>query len=170
MKCNQTIYEIKIGDENYKSTCLYVSEKGYMKYCPFLLRDYLTKKSLLKKNFKYEIINVDYECKKNEDYITEGELIDEMVENNLGIDYSLCSHIDNIKNNGYVELVIENEKRKLKPTQIGKRIINILEKEKQEFIKPEIRKEAEKLLLTLAEGKESYEYILTKIFDLYDLL
>ena len=75
--------------------------------------------------------------------------------NNLGINYSLCSHIDNIKNNGYVELVIENEKRKLKPTQIGKRIINILEKEKQEFIKPEIRKEAEKLLLTLAFKADS---------------
>ena len=42
-------------------------------------------------------------------------------------------------------------------------------KDKKELVKPEVKNEVEKILKLLKEGKESYENLLNKIFDLYKI-
>ena len=115
-------------------------------------------------NNNYEILNVGFEEKKFEDYITEAELVEEMEKNHIGTDASMSVHIENIVRRGYVSV---DEERKLKPTKLGIALIEALEEAEPEIILPQNRAKIEAFVKELADGKNNYENVMKIAIDFY---
>ena len=109
-------------------------------------------------------MNVSFEEKKINDYITEAELIEEMEKNHIGTDASISVHIANIEKRGYVKV---DDKRRLIPTKLGKALIEALESVEKNIVLPENRAKIEEFVAELAEGKKSYEEVLDYALKFY---
>lgn len=172
MNIKEKLYEFEIKEKKYKSRCNYIDpdENSFIKYYnPYLMKEYLNKDEILKEKNKYEIKEVNYEFQEKENYISEDELIDDIIKYNMNIDEYLFESIDNLIKSKLLEKIKENYKIKLKPTNKGKKLIEKIMKDKKELVLPEVKKEIEKILRLLTEGKESYENFLNKVFDLYKI-
>ena len=171
MNIIEQLYEFEIKEKKYKSRCNYIdlNENSFIKYYKsYLTKEYLNEDEKLEK-IKYEIIEINYELHEKENYISEGEIIDDIVKHDLSINEYLFESIDELIKNKFLEKIKENYKIKLKHTSKGKRLIEKMMKEKKELVMPEVKKEVEKILKLLNEGKERYENILNEVFDLYKI-
>ena len=157
-------YELNINNEIYYSSCSIIKELGFSKYLPYEQRSFINENEILKENITYNITNIGYEERKIEDYITEAELIEEMEKNHIGTDASMSVHIENIVRRGYVKV---DDERKLKPTKLGKALIEALESVEPEIILPENRARIEAFVKELADGKNNYENVLNNALDFY---
>ena len=99
-----------------------------------------------------------------DDYITEAELIEEMEKNKIGTDASMSVHIENIVKRGYVEVT---EDRRLKPTNLGRALIEGLEEVEPELVLPKNRAIIEDFVSQLAEGKKTYKEVLEHAINFY---
>ena len=87
-----------------------------------------------------------------------------MEKNHIGTDASMSVHIENIVRRGYVKV---DDERKLKPTKLGKALIEALESVEPEIILPENRARIEAFVKELADGKNNYENVLNNALDFY---
>ena len=164
LKYDKINYEIQIGNNTYYAESSFIDDLGFLKFLPFKNRNFIDSKNKIKESGEYKIINVSYEERKINDYITEAELIEEMERNNIGTDASMSVHIDNIEKRGYVRV---DNKRRLIPTKLGKALIEALESVEKEIVLPENRARIEEFVGQLAEGKKNYEEVLNYALDFY---
>ena len=159
-------YEFEIGDNTFPATVRIVrNDVNCLDFQPYSQKDYIYQSDELKKDVKYKIINVGYEEKKRDNYITESELIEEMEKNHIGTDASIPQHIENIVKRGYVKV---NEKdRTLIPTKLGKALIEALESVDKELVLPQNRVKIEEYVKKVSLGENNYEEILNDALKFY---
>ena len=119
-------YKFEIDNKIYKSTCSIIEKEGFYKYFQSQEKNFIDENQILDKNEYYQILEVNYEEYKKDDYLTEAELIEEMEKNHIGTDASMSIHIENIVKRGYVQ--VDKENRRLIPTNLGRALIEALEK------------------------------------------
>ena len=164
LKYEKINYQFQIGDNLYNAESSFIDELGFLKFLPFKNKNFIDSKNKLKENNEYKIMNVSFEEKKINDYITEAELIEEMEKNHIGTDASMSVHIDNIEKRGYVKV---DNKRRLIPTKLGKALIEALESVEKDIVLPENRAKIEEFVAELADGKKSYEEVLNYALKFY---
>ena len=157
-------YNFKIGNNTYNADCSFIDDLGFLKFLPFQNKNFIDHKNKLLLNKEYKIVNVSFEEKKVNDYITEAELIEEMEKNHIGTDASMSVHIANIEKRGYVKV---DDKRRLIPTKLGKALIEALESVEKSIVLPENRAKIEEFVAELAEGKKNYEEVLDYALKFY---
>ena len=138
---------------------------GFLKFLSFQKKEFISDNEVLQKNKKYIISDISYEERKIENYITEAELIEEMEKNHIGTDASMSVHIANIVKRGYVR--VDNNKRRLIPTKLGKALIEALESVEPDIVSPKNRAKIEEFVSLLSEGKKEYEEVLDYALDFY---
>ena len=164
LKYEKINYQFQIGDNLYNAESSFIDELGFLKFLPFKNKNFIDSKNKLKENNEYKIMNVSFEEKKINDYITEAELIEEMEKNHIGTDASMSVHIDNIEKRGYVKV---DNKRRLIPTKLGKALIEALESVEKDIVLPENRAKIEEFVAELADGKKNYEEVLDYALKFY---
>ena len=137
---------------------------GFLKFLPSQKKEFVNEEDILEKDIEYEIIDINYEKRKIETYITEAELIEEMEKNHIGTDASMSVHIENIERRGYVRV---DEKRRLIPTKLGKALIEALEAVEPDIVLPKNRAKIEEFVSLLAEGKKNYKEVLDYALAFY---
>ena len=157
-------YKLNINNEIHNSTCSIIKQMGFSKFLPYEQKLFLKENELLKTDTTYEIINIGYDEKNIEDYLTEAELIEEMEKNHIGTDASMSTHIENIVRRGYVTV---DEERKLKPTKLGIALIEALEAVEPEIVLPKNRARIEAFVKELSDGKNNYENVLNIALEFY---
>ena len=158
-------YEFEAGDEVYDSSCSVIKKMGFLKFLSFQKKEFISDNEVLQKNKKYFISDINYEKRKIENYITEAELIEEMEKNHIGTDASMSVHIANIVKRGYVR--VDNNKRRLIPTKLGKALIEALEAVEPDIVLPKNRAKIEEFVSLLSEGKKDYKEVLDYALDFY---
>ena len=154
-------YEFEVDKESFESSCSVINKLGFLKFLPFQQKEFINDEDILKKDIGYDIIDINYEQKKIESYITEAELIEEMEKNHIGTDASMSVHIENIVKRGYVRV---DEKRRIIPTELGKALIEALETVEPDIVLPKNRAKIEEFVSLLAEGKKEYEEVLDYVW------
>jgi DNA topoisomerase-3 len=157
-------YEFYIGNKTYKSTCSYITKKGFLNFFDSQDKKFLNKKTILERDIAYKIVDARYEENKKDNYITEAELIEEMEKNHIGTDASMSVHIANIVNRGYVKV---DNNRRLIPTKLGKALIEALEAVEPDIVLPKNRATIEAFVSDLANGKKTYEEVLNYSLKFY---
>ena len=157
-------YEFNINNEDYKLSCSIIEKEGFLKFFDFQHKDFLDSNKILEKNKIYPILDISYEEKKKDRYLSEAELIEEMEKNHIGTDASMSVHIENIVKRGYVKV---DENRRLIPTKLGKALIAALEKVETDIILPKNRAMIESFVNDLAYGKKTYKQVLDYSLKFY---
>ena len=160
----KTKYIFKFDNEEFEANCNIIKNEGFLFFEPFYQKDYIkSKDALILKNF-YEIKNIEFEEIKKDDYITEAELIEEMEKNHIGTDASMSDHISNICRRGYVDV---DQNRHLKPTKLGKALIEALESIDKEIVLPQIRAKIEKCVEQISIGEKNYKDVMDNSLNIY---
>ena len=158
-------YEFEIEEEIYDSSCSAIKKIGFLKFLPFQNKEFISDEDILLPKVNYEISDINYEKRKIENYITEAELIDEMEKNHIGTDAFMSVHIANIVHRGYVR--VDDNKRILIPTKLGKALIEALEAVEPDIVLPKNRTKIEEFVNNLAEGKKEYDEVLNYALEFY---
>ena len=74
-------------------------------------------------------------------------------------------HIANIVHRGYVR--VDDNKRMLIPTKLGKALIEALEAVEPDIVLPKNRAKIEEFVSNLAEGKKEYDEVLNYALEFY---
>ncbi|RLG06739.1 MAG: DNA topoisomerase III [Thaumarchaeota archaeon] len=92
------------------------------------------------------------------DRLTEAELLRLMEEHGIGTDATRASFPQLIKERGYVV----KERKTFKPTELGMKLIEVLESIDPKLVTPETRRRVEELMNRIEAGEISYEEALEK--------
>ena len=157
-------YEFEIDGTMYTSSCSLIQNEGFLKFLPSQEKEFIDKEDVLEKGQDYEIVDFNYEKRKNDSYITEAQLIEEMEKNHIGTDASMSVHIQNIVRRGYVRV---DEKRRLIPTKLGKALIEALEAVEPDIVLPKNRATIEEFVSLLSTGKKNYDEVLDYALKFY---
>ena len=157
-------YEFEIDGTMYSSSCSLIQNEGFLKFLPSQEKEFIDKEDVLEKGQDYEIVDFNYEKRKNDSYITEAQLIEEMEKNHIGTDASMSVHIQNIVRRGYVRV---DEKRRLIPTKLGKALIEALEAVEPDIVLPKNRATIEEFVSLLSTGKKNYDEVLDYALKFY---
>ena len=77
-------YEFEVDEQIFDSSCSLIKKIGFLKFLPSQKKEFIDDNDVLKQNMEYEILDINYEKRKIETYITEAELIEEMEKNHIG--------------------------------------------------------------------------------------
>lgn len=88
-----------------------------------------------------------------------------MEKNSIGTDASMATHIHNIVQRGYVEVV--GNRRKLVPTPLGTALIRGYKSIDVELVSPELRSNIEKNVALIAQGKTDFQVVLDSVIDIF---
>jgi DNA topoisomerase-3 len=157
-------YEFEIDGIKYTSSCSLIQNEGFLKFLPYQKKEFIDKEDVLEPYKAYKIVELDYEEREIDSYITEAELIEEMEKNHIGTDASMSVHIQNIVRRGYVRV---DEKRRLIPTSLGKALIEALEAVEPDIVLPKNRATIEEFVSLLSEGKKEYNEVLDYALKFY---
>lgn len=89
--------------------------------------------------------------------LTEAELLSIMEKEQIGTDASMPTHVSNIVNRGYVEVV--GDDRRMKPTILGTWFCHGLQKIDDELTRPEVRARIERDCTEVANGEKGCEAV-----------
>ena len=95
--------------------------------------------------------------------LTETELLKLMEENAIGTDATRATYPKLIIDRGYAV----KERRVFKPTELGMRLIELLEDLDERIVTPETRRRVEKLMAEIEAGKIGYDEALEKVASEY---
>ncbi|CAH8847266.1 unnamed protein product [Trichobilharzia szidati] len=98
------------------------------------------------------------------DYLTEAELITAMERHGIGTDASIPTHIENIVQRGYVQLL---SGRKLQPTPLGIVLVHGYQTIDAELVLPHMRKAVEEQLNHIARGHAKYDLVLQFVLAIF---
>lgn len=110
-------------------------------------------------------LEIQEQSTKPPDCLTESELISLMEKNSIGTDASMATHIHNIVQRGYVEVV--GNRRKLVPTPLGTALIRGYKSIDVELVSPELRSNIEKNVALIAQGKTDFQVVLDSVIDIF---
>lgn len=88
-----------------------------------------------------------------------------MEQNSIGTDASTATHINNICERRYVDVV--GKARRLVPTDLGNALIHSYAEIDPELVAPELRSSIEKSVELIARGEVKYEKVLNDVIDLF---
>ncbi|VDP82446.1 unnamed protein product [Echinostoma caproni] len=91
------------------------------------------------------------------DYLTEAELITAMERHGIGTDASIPTHIENIVQRAYVQLI---SGRRLQPTPLGIVLVHGYQAIDPELVLPHMRRAVEEQLNYIARGQAQFEQVL----------
>ncbi|KAL4445249.1 hypothetical protein ABPG74_022062 [Tetrahymena malaccensis] len=121
----------------------------------------------IKEDSKLQIKNIsiekDYTTSPN--YLSESELIDLMEKNSIGTDASIPKHIKNIVDRKYVE--INEENRTLRPTKLGRALIDGFKKIDKELVTPQIRAQIENSVNQIATSEKKFSQVINESLALF---
>ena len=157
-------YEFEIDGKKYTSSCSLIKNEGYLKFLPSQKKEFIDEDDVLQPYQEYQIVDLNYERRQIDSYITEAELIEEMEKNHIGTDASMSVHIANIVRRGYVRV---DDKRRLIPTRLGKALIEALEAVEPDIVLPKNRATIERFVSLLSEGKKNYDEVLNYALKFY---
>jgi DNA topoisomerase-3 len=157
-------YEFEVDGKKYTSSCSLIKNEGYLKFLPSQKKEFIDEEDVLQPYQEYQIVDLNYEKRIIDSYITEAELIEEMEKNHIGTDASMSVHIENIVRRGYVRV---DDKRRLIPTKLGKALIEALEAVEPDIVLPKNRATIEKFVSLLSEGKKNYDEVLNYALKFY---
>ena len=157
-------YEFEVEEEIYDSSCSVIKSIGFLKFLPFEKKEFITDNEILQDSKEYQIVDINFERRQYDSYITEAELIEEMEKNHIGTDASMSVHIANIVKRGYVRV---DDKRRMIPTKLGKALIEALETVEPDIVLPKNRATIEEFVSYLAEGKKEYNEVLNYALEFY---
>ena len=114
---------------------------------------------------KLNIISIKlYEGKtKPPNRLTEARLLKLMEENGIGTDATRATYPKLIIDRGYAV----KERKVFKPTELGMKLIELLEDVDERLVMPETRRRIEELMAEIEVGKIGYEEALKKIVSEY---
>lgn len=99
------------------------------------------------------------------EHLSESELITLMEKNQIGTDASMATHIHNIIQRNYAEVV--TRARRIKPTPLGSALIQGYQDIDVELVSPELRSNIEKNVDLVAKGKKDYQSVLDTILQIF---
>ncbi|CAH8629187.1 unnamed protein product [Dicrocoelium dendriticum] len=98
------------------------------------------------------------------DYLTEAELITAMERHGIGTDASIPTHIENIVQRSYVQLL---PGRRLQPTSLGIVLVHGYQTIDPELVLPHMRKAVEEQLNFIARGQAQFEQVVQFVLALF---
>lgn len=98
-------------------------------------------------------------------YLSESELISLMEKNGIGTDASMATHINNICERNFVEII--SRARRLKPTPLGNALIQGYREIDPELISAELRSNIEKNVELIARGKKDLDSVLSSVLGIF---
>lgn len=98
-------------------------------------------------------------------YLSESELISLMEKHGIGTDASMATHINNICQRNFVEVI--HPGRRLKPTALGNALIMGYRDVDAELVSAELRSNIEKNVDLIAKGKADYENVLESVLKIF---
>lgn len=99
------------------------------------------------------------------DHISESDLIGLMEKHGIGTDASMATHINNICEREYVQVV--GNSRRLIPTQLGKALFHGFQAIDTELIAPDLRSSIERSVDLIAKGEVEYQDVLKNVIELF---
>uniref|UniRef100_A0A0N4ZWC0 DNA topoisomerase n=1 Tax=Parastrongyloides trichosuri TaxID=131310 RepID=A0A0N4ZWC0_PARTI len=173
--CKYDTYSIKVSlnEEIFTYHTRQVTDKGYTSF----LADEEVSEPFIPLNIEIDsllpVVSLRSEkCKtKLLTHLTESELISLMEKHQIGTDASIAGHIENLMKRNFATI---ERGRKVVPTELGIKLIDIYEKIDQCLISSSTRAETEMLLSEIASGKRDknnvVSHILNKYSDIFDKL
>ena len=165
-KVNQTTIIFDNNDYKFKTTGQILLFEGYLK----IYKDYESseEKILPEVNDKQECVATDVTSEqhftKPPARYTEAKLIKELEELGIGRPSTYAKIIDTIKERNYVEMV----DKKFKPTDMGIETTDKLQEFFSDLINVEYTRDMEEDLDKVAEGKEVWNELLEKFYQLFE--
>ncbi|TGZ72207.1 hypothetical protein CRM22_002226, partial [Opisthorchis felineus] len=98
------------------------------------------------------------------DYLTEAELITAMERHGIGTDASIPTHIENIVQRAYVQLL---PGRRLQPTPLGIVLVHGYQAIDPELVLPHMRRAVEEQLNHIANGRAQFEQVLQFVVAIF---
>ncbi|KER22031.1 hypothetical protein T265_09785 [Opisthorchis viverrini] len=98
------------------------------------------------------------------DYLTEAELITAMERHGIGTDASIPTHIENIIQRAYVQLL---PGRRLQPTPLGIVLVHGYQAIDPELVLPHMRRAVEEQLNHIANGRAQFEQVLQFVVAIF---
>lgn len=98
-------------------------------------------------------------------YLSESELMSLMEKNGIGTDASMATHINNICQRNFVEVI--TRARRLKPTPLGNALIQGYKEIDAELISAELRSNIEKNMDLIGQGKNDIDSVLTTVLSIF---
>ncbi|KAH8877911.1 DNA topoisomerase 3-beta-1 [Schistosoma japonicum] len=165
----QTQVTVSIGEgELFTISGLRVVEPGFTRI--------LTWQAVEDKSLPKALLNQGYQLALQEepslvegqtgppDYLTEAELITAMERHGIGTDASIPTHIENIVQRGYVQLL---SGRKLQPTPLGIVLVHGYQAIDAELVLPHMRRAVEEQLNHIARGHAKYDLVLQFVLAIF---
>ncbi|THD19775.1 DNA topoisomerase [Fasciola hepatica] len=98
------------------------------------------------------------------DYLTEAELITAMERHGIGTDASIPTHIENIVQRAYVQLI---SGRRLQPTALGIVLVHGYQTIDPELVLPHMRRAVEEQLNYIARGQAQFDQVLQFVTSIF---
>lgn len=98
-------------------------------------------------------------------YLTESDLIAKMEENGIGTDASIPTHIKNIVEKRYAEVIEPG--RQMKPTKLGYALVKGYCEIDPELVLPSVRSNIEKSCDLIAKGKADFSQVVNHVIDIF---
>ncbi|VDP32946.1 unnamed protein product [Schistosoma curassoni] len=164
-----TVMTVSVGDgELFTISGLKVVDPGFTRI--------LTWQAIEDKSLPITLLNQGYQFNLLEepslvegqtgppDYLTEAELITAMERHGIGTDASIPTHIENIVQRGYVQLL---SGRKLQPTPLGIVLVHGYQTIDAELVLPHMRRAVEEQLNHIARGHAKYDLVLQFVLAIF---
>jgi len=156
--------EIRIGELTLRSHGAQTVKAGFYEIYPYF-RPRNDPIPSLRVGEKLRIVSIRlHEGKtKPPNRLTEAELLKLMEENGIGTDATRATYPKLIIDRGYAA----KERKTFKPTELGMRLIELLEDVDERLVTPETRRRVEELMEEIEAGKIGYEEALEKAVSEY---
>lgn len=122
---------------------------------------------LFEKGEKYQLdeLTISENQTTAPNYLSESELMSLMENNGIGTDASMATHINNICQRNFVEVLTRT--RRLKPTPLGNALIQGYKAIDPELISAELRSNIEKNVDLIAKGKKDIDSVLSSVLTIF---
>jgi len=98
-------------------------------------------------------------------FLTESDLIARMEANGIGTDASIPTHIKNIVEKKYAEVVLPG--RQMRPTKLGIALVKSYCEIDPELVLPSIRSNIEKSCDLISQGKADFSKVVSHVIDIF---
>ena len=165
-RISKTKVFFEIGEEVFTVQGIMILDAGFTEIVPWVK---LSNRTIpfFQKGEKHPVVSV--EIKENQtappSYLSESELITLMEKHGIGTDASMATHINNICQRNFVEVI--TKARRLKPSPLGNALVMGYKEIDPELISAELRSNIEKKVDLIAKGKADFDNVLKSVLSIF---